>query len=245
MVPLIGGSKGWLVRMTWGKWGVSVRGAARGRGRKALVAEFALAAAGIALVATLLGENVAAASVVSVDANAAPAAELERVRGIGPALASRIVAARSTGGQFRDTDDFRRRVRGVGEANLRRMLASGLVLGGAAAQIVPARAAARDRVDLVVGNVPAKSEFRGLGRIEEVRCCGSHEAGEAQRQREPERGAASAPELPVKAGTALQATSQGAAHAAPHAAAHAAAHAASHAASTAPTEPASRSRSRR
>ena len=60
---------------------------------------------------------------------------------------------------------------------------------------------------------------------------------EAQRQREPERGAASAPELPVKAGMALQATSQGASHAA--------AHAAPHAASTAPTEPASRSRSRR
>jgi len=59
----------------------------------------------------------------SVDVNAASAAELERVRGIGPALASRIAAARSTGGPFRDTDDLRRRVRGVGEANLRRMLA--------------------------------------------------------------------------------------------------------------------------
>lgn len=233
MAPLIGRSKGSLMRMSWGKswgkWGFSVRGAARGGGVNALVAKFALAVAGVALVAILFGDNVAAASTVAVDANAASAAELERVRGIGPALASRIVAARSTGGQFRDTDDFRRRVRGVGEANLRRMLASGLVLGGAAVRIVPAKAAARDQVDLVVGNTPAKSEFRGLGRIEEVRCCGSQGAGETQRRREPERGAASAPESPVKAGTAL----------------HAASHAASTAASTAPTEPAPRSRPRR
>lgn len=105
-----------------------------------------------------------------VDANTASAAELERVRGIGPALAARIVAARTSGGPFREPEDLRRRVRGVGEANLRRMIASGLVLSGAA-RIVPAKAAARERVDLVVGNVPAKSEARSLGRIEEISCC--------------------------------------------------------------------------
>jgi hypothetical protein len=237
MASLIGESRGWRVRMTWGKsWGngeFSVQGAARCGGVNAVVAKFAVAAAGVALVAILLGENVAAASTVAVDANAASAPELERVRGIGPALASRIVAARSTGGQFRDTDDFRRRVRGVGEANLRRMLASGLVLGGNALRIVPAKAAARDQVDLVVGNIPAKSEFRGLGRIEELRCCGSQEAGETQRQREPGRGAASAPEPPVKGSTAPQAASQ------------ATEPTASQAASTAPTEPAPRPRPRR
>jgi hypothetical protein len=72
-----------------------------------------------------------------------------------------------------------------------------------------------------------------LGRIEELRCCGSQEAGETQRQREPGRGAASAPEPPVKGSTAPQAASQ------------ATEPTASQAASTAPTEPAPRPRPRR
>lgn len=184
MVPLTGWLKGQFMRTASLNRGISREGAARRRSVKALVTQYALAMAGLALVIVLLGGRATAAPAVSVDANAASAAELERVRGIGPALASRIVAARSTGGQFRDSDDFRRRVRGVGEANLRRMLASGLVLGGAS-RIVREKAAARDQVGLVVGNVPAKSEFRGLGRIEEVRCCAAHDAGEAQ----PQRGA--------------------------------------------------------
>lgn len=111
-----------------------------------------------------------------VDVNAASAAELERVRGIGPAMAARIVSARKTGGRFRDGDDLRRRVRGIGEATLRRMTAAGLVIGGAA-RVEPVRAAARDRVDLVVGNSPAKAEQRGLGRIDEIGCCAAQQPG--------------------------------------------------------------------
>ena len=112
---------------------------------------------------------------VKVDVNAATAAELERVRGIGPALAGRIVAARNSGGRFRDTDDLRRRVRGIGESNLRRMLASGLDLQGPA-RVEPVRAAARDRIELLVGNSASKAEPKSLGRIEEVRCCQPPEA---------------------------------------------------------------------
>ena len=188
MATLTSWLKGRLMLTVSRHQGFSRQGAARRCGVKALAAQCALAMAGLALVLAFFAEMASAAPAVTVDANAASAAELERVRGIGPALSSRIVAARSTGGPFRDTDDFRRRVRGVGEANLRRMLASGLVLGGAT-RIVPLKAAARDRVDLVVGNVPAKSEFRGLGRIEEVRCCASHAAGEAQPHREAGQGA--------------------------------------------------------
>lgn len=107
---------------------------------------------------------------VRVDVNAATAAELERVRGIGPALAGRIVAARNSGGRFRDTDDLRRRVRGIGESNLRRMLASGLVLPGPA-RVEPVRAAARDQVELLVGNSASKAEPKSLGRVDDLRCC--------------------------------------------------------------------------
>lgn len=112
-----------------------------------------------------------------VDVNTASAAELEQVRGIGPALATRIIAARNSGGKFRDTDDLRRRVRGLGDTNLRRMMAAGLVLSPSA-RIAPVAAPARARVELMMGNIPAKSEARSLGRIEEIACCGRSPAAE-------------------------------------------------------------------
>lgn len=75
----------------------------------------------------------AAARAAGVDANTADAAALDGVSGIGPAIAARIVAARREGGSFRDLDDLRERVRGIGEANLRRMAAAGLSVGAASA----------------------------------------------------------------------------------------------------------------
>ena len=65
------------------------------------------------------------------DANTADQAALERVAGIGPAIAARIVASRREGGPFRDLDDLRDRVRGIGEANVRKMAAGGLAVGAA------------------------------------------------------------------------------------------------------------------
>ncbi len=108
---------------------------------------------------------------LAVDVNAVSAAELEQVRGIGPALAERIIAARNSGGKFRDTDDLRRRVRGLGDTNLRRMMAAGLVLSPSV-RIAPVADPERPRVELVMGNIPAKSEARSVGRIEEIACCG-------------------------------------------------------------------------
>lgn len=55
-----------------------------------------------------------------VDINRATAEELTRLPGVGPALATRIVAARETGGRFGSVDELRR-VRGVGRATLERL----------------------------------------------------------------------------------------------------------------------------
>ena len=55
-----------------------------------------------------------------IDVNLASAAELERVPGVGPALAARIVDARARDGPFGSIDDLRR-VRGVGAATLERL----------------------------------------------------------------------------------------------------------------------------
>jgi competence protein ComEA len=64
----------------------------------------------------------------SVDANTATRVELDAITGIGPSLADRIVEERGKG-PFRNLEDLQSRVRGVGEANLRKMRDSGLVVG--------------------------------------------------------------------------------------------------------------------
>jgi competence protein ComEA len=54
------------------------------------------------------------------DVNLASAAELERLPGVGPALAARIVDLRQREGPFGSVEDLRR-VRGVGQATLERL----------------------------------------------------------------------------------------------------------------------------
>lgn len=55
-----------------------------------------------------------------VDVNHATAADLRRLPGIGPVLATRIVEARETGGPFASIDDLRR-VSGIGQSKLERV----------------------------------------------------------------------------------------------------------------------------
>ena len=118
------------------------------------------------LFAALLAVSGAAGA--AVDANGADEAALMGVPGIGPAIAARIVAARRDGGPFRDLDDLRERVRGVGEANVRKMAAAGLAVGsggasavagasgvGAAGQwgaVAPGAGCGAAGVELIVGN---------------------------------------------------------------------------------------------
>ena len=58
----------------------------------------------------------AAAAFAAVDANKATQAELETVKGIGPAIAGKILDARKTGA-FKDWPDMIERVKGVGDGN--------------------------------------------------------------------------------------------------------------------------------
>jgi len=67
---------------------------------------------------------------MALDANTATQAQLETIRGIGPALSARILEAR-TRQPFRDLDDLKARVRGIGDANLQRMRQAGLSVGNA------------------------------------------------------------------------------------------------------------------
>ena len=97
----------------------------------------------------------AVVSFAAVDVNKATAAELDGIKGIGPAISAKILDEKKKGGNFKDWNDLVTRVNGVGEANAAKFSAEGLTVGGAAykgAVAAPAKAtdkpaAAKDAKD--------------------------------------------------------------------------------------------------
>ncbi len=84
----------------------------------------------------------AAACFAAVDVNKATAAELDGVKGIGPAISTKILGERKKA-PFKDWNDFIARVSGIGEKNAVKFSAEGLTVNGAAfaATAAPAPAA--------------------------------------------------------------------------------------------------------
>lgn len=99
----------------------------------------------------------------TVDANTASGEELQTIRGIGPATAARIVDERRRQ-PFRDPQDLARRVKGIGEKKLAKMIQAGLTVGGNGVQMVtgrgeaPARERKRRAVVMEGGARPASSQ---------------------------------------------------------------------------------------
>jgi competence protein ComEA len=90
----------------------------------------------------------AAACFAAVDVNKASAAELDSVKGIGPAISAKIVDERKKG-PFKDWDDFITRVKGVGDKNAAKLSEGGLTVNGsefkgAAATKTETKAAAKE-----------------------------------------------------------------------------------------------------
>jgi competence protein ComEA len=84
----------------------------------------------------------ALAASAAVDVNKATDAELDGIKGVGPALSKRIIEAR-TRGDFKDWADFMARVKGVKEKSATKLSAEGLTVNGqsfGAAQAVAAPA---------------------------------------------------------------------------------------------------------
>jgi competence protein ComEA len=73
----------------------------------------------------------AAASFAAVDVNQATAADLDSIKGIGPAMSTKILDERKKG-NFKDWSDFIDRVKGVGEGNAAKFSAEGLTVNGSA-----------------------------------------------------------------------------------------------------------------
>jgi competence protein ComEA len=66
----------------------------------------------------------------AVDANKASQPELETVKGIGPGLSGKILAARKNG-DFKNWEDLVERVGGIGPGNAARFSQAGLTVAGA------------------------------------------------------------------------------------------------------------------
>ena len=82
----------------------------------------------------------AAVSFAAVDANQASAAELDGIKGIGPAISGKILDERKKG-MFKDWNDFISRVNGMGEKNAAKFSAQGMTINGSAYSGAPAPAA--------------------------------------------------------------------------------------------------------
>ncbi len=102
---------------------------------------------------------------LSVEINTATDEQLQSLRGIGPAMAGRIIAERARA-PFNSLADFDERVKGVGTITLRRWVTDGLVLAtpvrAAGAQRSSARSASSVSSPGAAG-APVIEQFQGGG----------------------------------------------------------------------------------
>ena len=89
------------------------------------------------VMAILLALFAAAVFAASTDINTASQAELETVKGIGPAMSAKILAERKKA-PFKDWADLVERVPGIGDKSAAKLSTAGLTVGGAAFAGAPA-----------------------------------------------------------------------------------------------------------
>ena len=101
-----------------------------------------------------------AVAFAAVDVNKATPAELDGIKGIGPAISGKIVDERKKG-NFKSWEDFIERVKGVGEGNAAKFSAEGLTVGGAGYKGAAAAPAAAKKDDKPAAAVaPAKTDVK-------------------------------------------------------------------------------------
>ncbi len=100
-----------------------------------------------------------AVAFAAVDVNKATPAELDGIKGIGPAISGKIVDERKKG-NFKSWEDFIERVKGVGEGNAAKFSAEGLTVGGAGYKGAAAAPAKADAKPATAAAVPAKADAK-------------------------------------------------------------------------------------
>lgn len=96
-------------------------------------------------------------AIAAVDVNKATEAELDSVKGIGPATSKLIIQERKRG-DFKSWDDFVSRVKGVGEARATHLSEAGLTVGGKGYTPAKANGKAEAAVDKKAAKAEAKAE---------------------------------------------------------------------------------------
>jgi len=91
-------------------------------------------------IATLLVLFSALAYAAGVDVNKASQAELEAIKGIGPAMATRMMNERKKG-EFKDWSDLMGRVKGVKDHQAAKLSEAGLTVNGTAYKAADAKTA--------------------------------------------------------------------------------------------------------
>jgi competence protein ComEA len=98
----------------------------------------------------------------AVDANKATSAELDAVKGIGPALSKKIIDERTKGGNFKSWADFETRVSGVGEKSGMKLSEAGLTVNGAKKAGTAAAMAADSKDDVKAAKKDAKADAKEM-----------------------------------------------------------------------------------
>ena len=104
-------------------------------------------------------------TVHAVDVNAATAAQLDAVKGIGPKTAQVIVDERARAGRFESLEDLSDRVKGIGPAKMATLRSAGLTVGGGMA-VIPGADRGADK------SVKVPAEARGNDRAGKVNAPG-------------------------------------------------------------------------
>jgi len=99
---------------------------------------------------------------LSVELNTATDEQLQSLRGIGPAMAGRIIAERARA-PFSSLADFDERVKGVGTITLRRWVTDGLVLATPVQASGPQRPSASSASFNRAAGAPVIEQFQGGG----------------------------------------------------------------------------------
>ena len=108
------------------------------------------------LLATLLA-FLSFAVFAAVDVNKGTAAELDGIKGIGPAISTKIVDERKKG-NFKDWADFVARVNGIGDKSAAKLSEAGLTVNGSAFSGAPAAAPAKAAAKPAMADKPAMAE---------------------------------------------------------------------------------------
>ena len=118
----------------------------------------------------LLDAMLCCSSLFAADVNTATAAELDAIKGIGPAMSARIMSEREKA-PFKDWEDFKTRVKGVGDKNAAKLSDAGLTVGGgaypqakAAAPATAEKPAAEGRKGNKAEKTRSRSEERRVGK---------------------------------------------------------------------------------